>query len=178
MLEVGVVHGKSPDDYFATYKAGLCRDSSNTRALGDPSRVVDHRSGGYPQGVQQVWKPRPGVVQGIGVFGIATLNDRSTGLFRATCEAGASWRGIAASRGDDILSLGRVRLNVQDGLRHFQAAGAKPVQQDEKMVELNYGVQATPWLLIRPTVQYVIRPGAYGSRPDTSVFVLHAQETL
>ena len=177
-LEVGYVHGKSPDDYFATYKFGLYRDSSNTKALGDPTHVVDHRTGGYLQGVQQVWKPRPGVVQGISVFGIATLNDRSAGLFRTTYEAGASWRGLAESRGDDILSLGWVRLNVQDGLRHFQAAGGKPVQRDEQMIELNYGIQATPWLLIRPTVQYVIRPGAYDTRPDTSVFVLHMQATL
>ncbi len=177
-LELGYVHGKTPDDYFATCKFGLYRDSSNTRTLGDPSHVADHRTGGYLQGVQQVWKPRAGVVQGISVFGIATLNDRSTGLFRTTFEAGASWRGIAASRGDDILSLGWVRLNVQDGLRHLEAARAKPVQQDEQMVELNYGIQAAPWLLIRPTVQYVIRPGAYDSRPDTSVFVLHLQATL
>jgi porin len=177
-LEIGYVHGKSPDDYFATYKFGVYRDSSNTRALGEASHVVDHRTGGYLQGVQQVWKPRPGVVQGISVFGIATLNDRSTGLFRTTYEAGASWRGVVESRGDDILGLGWVRLNVQDGLRHFQAASERPVQQDEQMVELNYGIQATPWLLIRPTVQYVIRPGAYDTRPDTSVFVLHMQATL
>ena len=52
------------------------------------------------------------------------------------------------------------------------------MQHDEQMVELNYGIQATPWLLIRPTVQYVIRPGAYATRPDTSVFVLHMQATL
>ena len=177
-LEIGYVHGKSADDYFATYKAGIYRDSSNSKVLGDPSHVVDGRTGGYLQGVQQVWKPRPGVVQGVSVFGIATLNDQSTGLFRTTFEAGLSWRGVSELRGNDILSLGWVRLNVQDGLRHLQAAGGKPVQQDEQMVELNYGVQATPWLLVRPTVQYVLHPGAYDSRPNTSVFVLHIQATL
>lgn len=177
-LEVGYVHGKSEDDYFATYKAGVYRDSSNTKALGDPSRVVDGRTGGYLQGVQQVWKPRAGVVQGISVFAIATINDQSTGLFRTSYEAGASWRGPWESRGDDIASFGWTRLNVQDGLRHLQAAGGKPVQSAEQMFELNYGFQVRPWLLLRPTVQYVLNPGAYKNRPDTSVFVLYLQATL
>ncbi len=34
-LEIGYVHGKSPDDYFATYKVGVYRDNSNTTALGE-----------------------------------------------------------------------------------------------------------------------------------------------
>jgi porin len=71
-----------------------------------------------------------------------------------------------------------VRLNVQDGLRRLQAASGKPVQSDEQMVELNYGIQLTPWLVLRPKLQYVIHPGAYSSRPDTTVFVLHLQATL
>lgn len=83
------VHAKSPDDYFATYKFGLYRDSSNTKARSDLTRVVDRRTGGYLQGVQQVWKSHPGVFQGISMFGVATLSDRSTDLFRATYEAGA-----------------------------------------------------------------------------------------
>ena len=31
----------------------------------------------------------------------------------------------------------------------------------EQMLELNYGAQVTPWLLVRPDMQYYIEPGAF-----------------
>ncbi|UAJ08974.1 carbohydrate porin [Glacieibacterium megasporae] len=49
------------------------------------------------------------------------------------------------------------------------------MQSNEQMWELNYGVQATSWLLVRPGIQYVIRPGGFSNRPDAVVFAGHLQ---
>ena len=177
-LEIGFVRGKSASDYPGTYKIGIYYDSSNSTVLGDPSRQASGRSGIYVQAAQQIWKARPGSVQGISIFGIATLNDSRTGLFRTSFEAGASWRGPFAGRGGDIASIGWVRLDVNPRLRPLQRAQNLAEQTDEQLIELNYGFQIGRSLLLRPGVQYVIRPGGYASRPDTAIFTAHVQLTL
>jgi porin len=40
----------------------------------------------------------------------------------------------------------------------------------EQMLELNYGAQVTPWLLLRPDLQYYIEPGAFsGKKRDNAL---------
>lgn len=177
-IEVGLVRGKSAADYPGTYKFGVYHDTSKVAALGEPGRQVRGRSGMYIQAAQQIWKSRPGSVQGLSVFGVMTLNDRRTGLFRTSYEAGASWRGLLRGRGDDIASLGWVRLDVNSRVRAQQRALGQSEQSNEQMFELNYGIQLDHSLVLRPGLQYVIRPGAYANRPDALVFTVHFQVTL
>jgi porin len=177
-VEIGYVHGSTPSDYPGTYKVGFYYDSSATSDLADPTEMVRGRKGGYVEVAQQIWKMRPGELEGISVFGVATYGDTQTGLFRTTYEAGGTWRGLISSRKDDYASLSWVQLNINSEVAKLEAFDGKPVQSDEQFFELNYGIQATPWLLIRPALQYVIQPGAYTSRPDSFVFSQHLQATF
>jgi porin len=178
-VEIGYVHGKSPSDYAGTYKIGAYYDTTQATKLGGaPGQMVRGRHGFLVQAAQQIWKPHPDTVRGIAIFGVATIADRDTGLFRTSYEGGASWRGITASRPDDILSVAWVEVNINSRVREAQALAGQEVQTNEQMWEVNYGVQVRPWLLVRPGVQYVIRPGGYDSRPDTAVFLCLFQATL
>ncbi|WP_421846363.1 carbohydrate porin [Novosphingobium sp.] len=177
-IEVGLVRGKTPADYPGTYKLGIYHDTSKVAALGEAGRQVRGRNGMYVEAAQQIWKPRRGRVQGLSLFGVVTVNDRQTGLFRTTYEAGASWRGLLPGRGDDIASLGWVRLDVNSRVRDQQRALGQAEQTNEQMIELNYGIQLDHSFLLRPGLQYVIHPGAYASRPDSLVFTVHFQATL
>lgn len=177
-VEVGYDHGKTPADYAGTIRFGGYYDTSRANVLGETGRTVRGRSGVLVQAAQQVWKPHADTVRGIAVFGVFTAADAKTGLFRTYYEAGASWRGPVASRPNDILSVGWAQANINDRVGDAQRRARKDVQTFEQMWELNYGVQITPSLLIRPSVQYVVRPGAYQRRPDTTVFVCHLQLTL
>lgn len=174
-FEVGYVHGASPADYAGTYKFGGYYDSSHAARVGDPEDRVQGRNGAYVQSAQQIWKPESNSVRGIALFAIANVADSRTGLFRSYFEAGTSWRGMFAQRPDDVASFGWVRANINPHLRALQARTGKVMQTDEQLWELNYGVQLTRWLLLRPTVQYVVRPGGYAERPDSTVFVMHLQ---
>lgn len=178
-VEVGFNHGKSTQDYTGTYKIGWYLDTSNATDIGDPSAPrASHRSGSYVQAAQRVWKPTGDTVRGLSVFGVATRADSRTGLLHYSWEAGLSWRGLFASREDDALSLAWNRLDISHRLADQQRLTGKDVQTNEQFVELNYGVQVRRWLILRPSVQYVARPGGYASRPDSWVFVLQAQATL
>jgi porin len=177
-LEVGFVHGETPDDYPGTYKIGAYYDSSTVSDVDDPKHMVAGRSGGYIQAAQQIWKTHPGALQGLSVFAVATLSDPKTGLFRTSYEAGLSWRGPLPGRNDDIVSVGWVQESISSSVRRLEEQLGKPGQTDEQLIEVNYGWQVAPSLLVRPAVQYAVRPGGYSTRPDTFVFSAHIQLTF
>jgi porin len=177
-MEVGYVHGKTPDDYPGTYKIEAYYDSSTLTNLANSSRKVSGRTGGYIQGAQQIWKPSPGVVQGLSVFAVASLADPESGLFRTYYEAGLSWRGPLPARYDDWVSLAWMQANVNSAVRSAEERAGKPGQTNEQLIELNYTWQGTPWLLVRPAFQYAVRPGGYSTRPDTLIFSMHIQITF
>jgi len=64
-----------------------------------------------------------------------------------------------------------------------EAAAANPEQANmianldsgEQLLELNYGAQVTPWLLLRPDVQYIIEPGAFYGKSRGNALVAGLQ---
>jgi porin len=176
--EAGYSYGKTSADYAGTIRIGGYYDTSRTNDMNGTGATVRGRSGLLIQAAQQIWKPHPDTVRGIAVFAVATLADRKTGLFRTFYELGSSWRGILASRSNDILSLSWTEANINSRVAQAEQLTNKDVQTREQMWELNYSVQAAPWLLLRPAIQYISRPGGYASRPDTFVFTGHIQIAL
>lgn len=176
--EVGYSHGNTPTDYAGTYRVGGYLDTSNAAEVGRPGRTVQSRYGFHVQAAQQVWKPEPNTVRGIALFAVLNTADQRSGLFEAYYELGASWRGVVGKRENDILSVGFAQADLNSNLRTRQRLMGQAQQTHEQIWEINYTVQATPWLLVRPTLQYVVRPHALDERPDTAVFVLHLQATL
>lgn len=176
-VEFGYSRGHTPSDYAGTYKVTFYYDTSRATRLGT-DETTKGRTGAIFQVAQQIWKPHPDTVRGIAVFAVWTIADRKTGLLRESYEAGSSWRGVLASRPDDIFSVSWNRVDVNSNLRDAERRAGKDVQSNEQMWEVNYGVQVTRWFLARPAVQYVIRPGGYTSRPNTAVFACHLQATF
>jgi len=178
-VELGYVNDPGQRGYGGTYKAGYYWDTSNAAVLGNPgAREASHRSGEYVQLAQRIWKPEEETVRGISAFAIGTQADVRTGTLRRSWELGVSWRGPFRAREDDILSVGWTRLDFSRRLQAYQQASGQQVQTREEMLELNYGVQVAPWLVLRPALQYVTRPSGLSDRPDAWVFTLQAQATL
>lgn len=177
-VEVAYARGKTPSDYAGLYKVTAYYETSRATLQGEPDRTKTGRAGAIFQAAQQVWKPQASTVRGVSIFGVYTIADKDTGLMPAYYEAGTSWRGVLAARPDDILSLSWTQAKINSRLARYQIANGDEPQTREGLWEVNYGVQVTPWLLVRPSVQYVVRPGGYDSRPDSVVFAAHLQVTL
>ena len=65
--------------------------------------------------------------------------------------------------------------DVQE-LTAFNAGTAYPdLDTAEQLIELSYGYQATPWLTLRPDVQYIIEPGAFSGESIDNALVLGLQ---
>lgn len=178
-VEIGYQLGRNPADYGGTYKIGAYYDSSAAADLANPAEFDQGREGLYLEAAQQIYKWGPGLRNGLALFGILTVSDQNTAKFKRYYEAGASSRGVFPSRPLDILSLGWVRADINPRFQFHLAEAGLPIQTNEQLIELNYGVQVTPSLLFRPGVQYDIRPGATSAHhPNTWVFGFHIQLTL
>lgn len=178
-VEIGYQLGKNPEDYGGTYKIGAYYDSSAAADLANPAEFDQGREGLYLEAAQQIYKWGPGLRNGLALFGIFTVSDQNTAKFKRYYEAGASSRGVFPSRPLDILSLGWVGADINPRFQFHLAEAGLPIQTNEQLIELNYGVQVTPSLLFRPGVQYDIRPGATSvHHPNTWVFGFHIQLTL
>jgi porin len=91
------------------------------------------------------------------------FGDPQTALFSSFVDAGIARHGTFAGRPNDILAFGYTYNNINPRLRTFeqelQGAGyAVPLNGVEQALELNYSAQLTPWLVLRPGIQYVMNP--------------------
>lgn len=58
------------------------------------------------------------------------------------------------------------------------APGVVGIQTYEGIAEIDYGARIAPWLMLRPNLQYVLRPGGGGTIPNAWVLGLYMQVTL
>jgi len=72
--------------------------------------------------------------------------------------AGLIWEGLIPCRPHDKLDLGFYSAVFSDRLRAGQHGAQLAGQTSETNLEVNYKVQITPYLHVRPNIQYVIKP--------------------
>ena len=84
--------------------------------------------------------------------------------------AATSWQlGLSVSVALVGSAIGAVTGFVRDRLRDAQREAGQEVQDSETVVEWNYHIQLTPWLYLRPDMQYVIKPNGFSSIDDAFV---------
>lgn len=106
---------------------------------------------------QDFWKERPENPldrQGIGLFGQYGYTSGEFSEVEQYIGGGFTWRGTIPARNNDILGL---------GIFHVVFSNDADFEDDgETSIELFYKAQVTPWLSIKPDVQYIINPGGDG----------------
>lgn len=162
------------------YKFGWYYDTSNTQRINHDGKAAG-RSGAYILADQTVWRDADDSARSLHLFGQATTTDAATSPFRHWYSTGVVLHKPFANREADTLGVayGRAVLNSRSRDVQEQAAADLASSQaidnldmGEQLVEVSYGAQITPWLLVRPDVQYVIEPGAfYGTQTDNALLV-------
>jgi porin len=86
-------------------------------------------------------------------------------VYESTIEGGFVAQGPFAARPKDFIAIGYVRAGLNN-----RTINAKELASDgslvglpdgEGVVEIGYGLQATPWLLVHPNLQYITDPGTF-----------------
>ncbi|MDG2527627.1 carbohydrate porin [Caulobacter endophyticus] len=161
------------------YKLGAYYDSSRVTRQGETG-TVKGRYGVYLLADQMIWREGSGN-RGLSLFGQFTSNPKASAPITRWYEAGLVKTGTFRGRDADTIALGVVHARLNPRLRQaYVDAAATPVDYGalpvgETAIELSYGWQATRWLTVRPDVQYVIEPGAFGYRDTPNALAVGAQ---
>ena len=68
--------------------------------------------------------------------------------------------------------------DVQE-LAAFNAGASYPsIDSAEQLIELSYGYQATPWLTLRPNLQYIRHPGGVNDVDDALIAGIKIQSSF
>ncbi|WP_414476103.1 carbohydrate porin [Microvirga sp. M2] len=195
-IEFGWLPKKGPGGLPGEYKIGgyfntskspdVLRDVTGRSAglTGLPFDEHNGRWGGYVLATQMVYLERPDSKRGLTLFGAAVLNDPQTAHFSHSLEFGAVYQGTFPHRDDDYIGLVFAYGAVNKRLTEFQIdrnivdPGSTAIQRYEALIEVDYNAQITPWLSLRPNLQYVINPGGTGKIPNAFVVGLHTQVTF
>ncbi len=116
----------------------------------------DRTFGGWIAVEQQLTSTGTGR-QGLHGFANFTWHDRVTTKVDNSQQIGVKYIGLVDGHPNDILGLAANRVHVNE---RFAAINTAIDASAEYNVELNYSYNATPWLMLRPNVQYVVNPGS------------------
>ncbi len=147
-------------------------DGNDAARSGQPYKKYDNNSGWWLSAQQQLTTVDGNNKRGLNVFSNMTVNDPDSSMIENLIQVGLIYRGPFASRPDDTVGLAAARLKVNDsysrnaellnasqGVTSMDDARYIPEQKREYSYEINYGYQATKWLMVRPNLQYVKYPG-------------------
>ena len=95
--------------------------------------------------------------QGLHSFANFTFHSRTTNKVDQSQQIGLKYYGVISSRAEDNLGFALNRIHINDRFvedkKQFNADA-------EYNIELNYSYYPTKWLMLRPSLQYIVHPGA------------------
>ncbi|WP_237150448.1 MULTISPECIES: carbohydrate porin [unclassified Pseudomonas] len=163
------------------YKLGYYYDSSNVQRIGS-DKHVSGRGGHYLLIDQALWNSQTSEGRTLHAFGQYSAASKVASPFSRWYGAGLVLYKPFAGRPRDTVALGYGRAVPNPRSRDVlqQAAEASDnafpnLDSAEQLLELSYGYQATPWLILRPDVQYIIEPGAFSAEKIDNALILGLQ---
>lgn len=163
------------------YKLGYYYDSSDVKRIGS-SKEVAGRSGHYLLIDQAVWNDPAMPGRSLHAFGQYSASSEAASPFTKWYGTGVVLYKPFANRPRDTVALGYGRAvqnpRSRDVLQEAAFDAGQPfpnIDGAEQLIELSYGYQATPWLNLRPDVQYIVEPGAFSGKDIDNALVLGLQ---
>lgn len=157
-----------------TYKLGFYTHDVDNRAYGDgpATRTSDTNTGLYYVIQQRVTTHGGDAKRGLTLFSMGNTNHGDTAGIDRYVSIGATYQGPFNARPQDDAGIGLAYLHVNDDVNDYidyynaTPAGSLtplPRQGHEYDAELYYSVNLTPYLTLRPNLQYVANPSAVDS---------------
>lgn len=158
-VEFGWLHGTGPNDLKGDVKIGGYFDDSPYNDVLDTRVRRYGRYGWYGIIDQKLFNEQPGSNRGLNFFTAVGSGDRESSQISWSWTAGLVYQGIG-HRDNDSINFFYMRNYI-----NYRLLQASPTFADDQTyegsAELNYSAQVTPWLKIRPGLQYVENPGAF-----------------
>jgi carbohydrate-selective porin OprB len=155
-----------------TNAVGLANNAAAIASI--QPNYVRGRSGAYVQMDHTIGSGSGAGQAGTALFAAFEYSDPQTSLVNTMLDIGVVRHGTFRERNADTIAAGFATDNYHVRLQRLEATlqtegYAVPSTVQDQAVELNYGLQATPWFTLRPGLQYVINPGGIKSNPGAGV---------
>lgn len=179
--------------YYSTANVDdVYKDADNQPAAltGADYRRDGSRHGWWLTGKQQLTSVDGDAKRGWVLYANLSAFDAATTPIESYQKLALVFKGPFAARPDDSVGLAVARLqSSKQFLRNAKAANGLseasygdidyvPEQHSEYNLELNYGIQATDWLNLRPNLQYVAHPAGVREVQNAWVAGLQVQSTF
>jgi porin len=118
----------------------------------------------YMTAGQVIWRPDKVTHRYLALFGSIYYNFEDSNAIQYTLKGGIVKTGTFASRPSDTLDLGVAMIGFSSKEIDFLSAarraggGSGRVPSQEVVLEVNYGYQVAPGVVVRPNLQYIINP--------------------
>lgn len=166
---------------------------SQQSGVNDPQgyKTHDHTWYLYTSVNQQLTTVDGNANRGLSVSNSFALADQRTMYFKYVNSSAIRYRGLLASRPDDMLAFGitliepsehfkrrQNEINRINGITDVNDPSWAPVPERSLTYSLYYRIQATPWLAIQPELQYWYRPSGLTETQDAIVGALKTTITF
>ena len=172
---------KQQSELPGEYKLGYYYDSSDAKRIGSDKEVAG-RGGHYLLVDQAVWNSTTAKGRSVHVFGQYSAASSAASPFTKWYGVGMVLNKPFAGRPHDTLAIGYGRAVPNPRSREVLESAAiahgefvPNLDSGEQLLEISYGYQATPWLLLRPDLQYIIEPGAFSGEQIQNALVIGLQ---
>jgi porin len=159
--EVGVGWDGGPAGRAGRVGVGASHHTGTFDVLDGSGRTEDGATGAYLVFDQYLYRENPKVetdVQGVAGFVQFGFGEEDVAEADAHVGVGITWAGGIDGRDKDVVGLMASYVHFSDVAR---AAGSS-TEDYELAVELFYNIGLTPWLSLKPDLQYIVNPGGAG----------------
>ncbi|HQT38075.1 MAG TPA: carbohydrate porin [Acidocella sp.] len=178
-FEVGYTTALGDAKLPGHYKVGGYYDTSTAADAAVPHQVGDGRYGGYILVDQMLFSFNGTPSRGLIAMAQVSYSDPKTAVFESTIDAGLIAQGLFDARPHDFIAVGYVRAGLNSRTATAKQTLKYPnATTGEGVIEVGYGLQVTPWLLIHPNVQYIMDPGTFAYKHIPNAWVFGAQTKI
>lgn len=148
------------------------RNGNFKQVSGNPSDQLDGRYGMYAYARQQITSVDGDPKRGLSLFAHYSQYDKRSSTLDWQAQVGAIYAGPFDARPQDAVAIGFSELHVNpalsknqrlhntvNSLNDYNDPAYQPVQRAEYAAEIHYDFRLTPWLMVRPNIQYLANPG-------------------
>lgn len=178
-VEAGAMRAASPSQRFYKLALGGWQYNPDQPLLSDGAQAMhDQRAdnrGSYALMEYQLVQERADPAQGITLFLRHGVADRRINAIGRYSGIGLCWTGLIDGRDVDQLALGIAEAEFTDDFRALERALGHDMARRERVYEITYRAQVTPWLVLQPDLQFIDDPAFNLTSRQTTVALLRAE---
>ncbi|NMY13528.1 porin [Pseudomonas veronii] len=148
------------------------RHGNPRQISGQSADQLDGRYGMYAYARQQITRVGGDNKRGLSLFAHYSRYDKRSSTLDWQAQVGAIYAGPFDARPNDSMAIGFSELHVNPALtknqrlhnqtldlNDYDNPAYQPLQHAEYAAEIHYDFKLTPWLMVRPNIQYLANPG-------------------